>query len=158
MIECLACGVSQPSEAFRQKRPKCRACERAECRAWSRNNREKRNARLRRWRRANPDKAKAYDRRGRLKKAYGITPEQATKLLESNAGLCWICNDQKSTCIDHDHKTGAVRGALCLSCNTFLGRIEKNPRILSALRSYGYQPCHADILLELANAPELTNG
>jgi hypothetical protein len=73
-------------------------------------------------------------------------------LLASNGGRCWICDVQSSAGIDHDHKSGRVRGALCLSCNTFLGRIEATPEILERLRLYMLdQPCHADVLLELAN-------
>ena len=53
----------------------------------------------------------------------------------------------------------AIRRAVCearcgLSCNTFLGRIEATPEILERLRLYLLdQPCHADVLLEIANGP-----
>ena len=32
--------------------------------------------------------------------------------------------------IDHDHKTGKVRGILCHHCNTALGSLNENPLIL----------------------------
>ncbi len=41
--------------------------------------------------------------------------------LASNGGKCWLCNDRKATCIDHDHETKKVRGMLCNRCNTGLG-------------------------------------
>jgi len=40
-------------------------------------------------------------------------------------GLCWICRTQKATCVDHDHKTGQVRGALCRVCNMVLHYVER---------------------------------
>ncbi len=32
--------------------------------------------------------------------------------------------------LDHDHKTGAVRGWLCESCNTGIGRFDDNPEMV----------------------------
>lgn len=40
-----------------------------------------------------------------------------------NDSRCWICNKNKATglIVDHCHKTGKVRGALCNKCNLTLG-------------------------------------
>jgi hypothetical protein len=151
MRNCVQCGTPRDEGEFRSGRKNCRPCERANSREYGTNNRPNRNARLSRWRIMNPAAAKAKDRRARLKRHYNLTPDQATALLASNDGKCWICNDAPSVCIDHDHATEKVRGALCLSCNTFLGRIEANRGILDGLHCYLGQPCHADVLLEIAN-------
>ena len=52
------------------------------CRDYAINNREKRNKRLRDYRKKHPEKAKDYDLRGRLKKEYGITPEQRDEMFK----------------------------------------------------------------------------
>lgn len=39
-------------------------------------------------------------------------------------GKCAICSidvAESEACIDHDHKTGEIRGLLCTRCNTGLG-------------------------------------
>lgn len=39
-------------------------------------------------------------------------------------------------CVDHDHKTGKIRGWLCDKCNVTLGRVDDSPKILMALIKY----------------------
>lgn len=56
-------------------------------------------------------------------------------MLIEQDGLCKICSKElylfspkKSTTahVDHDHKTGKVRGLLCQECNTGLGKFNDN--------------------------------
>lgn len=51
------------------------------------------------------------------------------KLLDRAKNRCEICraenNGKKSWHLDHDHKTGIVRGILCSLCNLNLGRYEE---------------------------------
>jgi hypothetical protein len=52
----------------------------------------------------------------RIEKLYGITPEQYDALLKLQDGRCAICKRKPQTlrlAVDHDHKTGEVRGLLC---------------------------------------------
>ena len=64
-------------------------------------------------------------RNDRLQRQYSITEEQYNKILEKQNGRCAICNCQQHyqrLAVDHDHKTGMVRGLLCVHCNRGLGR------------------------------------
>lgn len=163
--ECSTCGLTKAvSEFNRYTDPKakltgwryysqCRGCSNALSRRYGAENRSKRNERLKRWRAGNPERARLLDRAKRLKQKYGLTIAEAEELLSANNGRCLICNTADAVAIDHDHATGKVRGALCLSCNTFLGRVEANPTILNRMSAYAGldQLCHADVLLELAN-------
>lgn len=68
----------------------------------------------------------------RRAKRYGLTPFQLEALLLLRPG-CWICGKLpppplKRRYIDHDHKTGRVRGVLCHRCNyRLLGRGLESP-------------------------------
>ena len=131
---------------------RCIDCNKVRCREYGQNNKKQRNARLRAWRRAHPEAAKAKDLRARYKSAYGLTLEQVDTLKSLRNGRCWICGEKpKRLFIDHCHKTNKVRGCLCPSCNTFLGRIEANRKILPGIALYLDQLCHADVLLRIAN-------
>lgn len=55
---------------------------------------------------------------------YGISGETAEQL--RSIKNCMICKSTKTLCIDHDHKTGEVRGILCHKCNTGLGSFSEN--------------------------------
>lgn len=68
-----------------------------------------------------------------LKKKYKITLDDYEKLYEIQGGLCDICGKQESErllSIDHDHKTGKVRGLLCSNCNLGLEMFKDNTSIL----------------------------
>ena len=88
------------------------------------------------WTDANPEKRKEYKRRWDMsprarhlrkqkdaRRRYGLSREARLALFEASDGLCALCYDAPATVVDHDHETGAVRGALCSGCNTGLGRL-----------------------------------
>lgn len=56
-----------------------------------------------------------------IKTTYGITPEQYWAIYDHQGGKCAICQRAtgrtKMLSVDHDHKTGEVRGLLCNYCN-----------------------------------------
>lgn len=51
---------------------------------------------------------------------YGITEERYAELFKQQKGRCAICRNKPRTqrlAVDHDHKSGEVRGLLCKRCN-----------------------------------------
>lgn len=57
--------------------------------------------------------------------------------LKEQDNKCAICQGfMKTINIDHDHATGKVRGLLCTSCNTSLGKFKDNPAILRVAADY----------------------
>lgn len=57
----------------------------------------------------------------RLKTLYGITKLEYDEMLTAQENCCVICGSDERLCVDHDHKTGKVRGILCVNCNSGLG-------------------------------------
>lgn len=56
----------------------------------------------------------------RLQRLYGITAAQYDEMLEAQDGKCAVCRKppgKQRLNVDHDHKTGLVRGLLCWTCN-----------------------------------------
>jgi hypothetical protein len=51
---------------------------------------------------------------------------------------CIICGDtqRQQLAIDHDHRTGGVRGALCNRCNLGLGHFRDDPELLRLAALY----------------------
>lgn len=86
------------------------------------------------------DKEKNYfkrrNRNASLKRKYNIDIETYEQMLKEQDNLCGICeqslitNSQKGwggkreACVDHNHKSGKVRGILCRGCNLALSMIE----------------------------------
>lgn len=66
---------------------------------------------------------KLNSRKAWLMRKYKLTLEDYERL-KAEQGGCGICGKvykQKNYCVDHDHKTGLVRGLLCTNCNRSLG-------------------------------------
>lgn len=64
-------------------------------------------------------------RNQQLQKKYSITEEIYDGIFKAQNGVCSICKCHqryKRLAVDHDHKTGQVRGLLCENCNRGLGR------------------------------------
>lgn len=70
---------------------------------------------------------------------YGINLDQFLTLIENQQYKCKICYDnitESTGCVDHDHKTGVVRGILCTRCNTGLGMFRDNKTYLEHAITY----------------------
>ena len=80
---------------------------------------------VRTWRQSNPEKCLGY----KLKHAFGISVAEYYNLAAKQNNRCAICRTDKPGgryrywCVDHDHRTGAVRGLLCGRCNTGIGAL-----------------------------------
>lgn len=87
-----------------------------------------------RWRRENPEAYKALHRgpnhKANLKRRFGLSVEEYNVLVAMTDGLCGICRQpevrDRRMCLDHDHKTGEIRGFLCSRCNLLLGNAGDN--------------------------------
>lgn len=49
---------------------------------------------------------------------------------------CVICGDDGPLVVDHDHKSGQIRGLLCNHCNRGLGHFRDDPDLLEFARIY----------------------
>lgn len=85
-------------------------------------------------------------------KNYGITAEQYQEIYQYQGECCWICRRAKGTgrkrlSVDHDHKTGYVRGLLCGPCNRgVLGHLRDDPRALFHGIQYLNNPPAFDVI------------
>ncbi len=68
---------------------------------------------------------------------YGVSRKKLWEMYRNQDGKCAICRTSVPFCekpsnIDHDHKTGKVRGILCESCNVLVAKIESSKQHLSS--------------------------
>lgn len=135
---CSKCGETKPVDAFHSARSGyCRPCA---------------NQYRREWSARNPDKWRQYRRNSRVRNAksiarcqytnamqrlYGLTRPEYDVLLFQQSGRCAICVEPSdSLSIDHCHNTGRVRGLLCRSCNTALGKVKDMGERLQLMVQY----------------------
>lgn len=72
-------------------------------------------------------------------KKYAITEVQYDEIFKRQQGRCAICKCQQHfqrLAVDHDHRTGMVRGLLCVQCNRGLGRFFDSPVRLRTAAEY----------------------
>lgn len=92
-------------------------------------------------------------------KVYGITADDYDSLLAAQGGRCAICRAQpksKRLAVDHDHKSGAVRGLLCSRCNhDLMGSAWDSMAMATALWHYMNTPPATGAWLPPEKAPQL---
>lgn len=93
-----------------------------------------------RYQKKNADRLRPKIAAARLLNQYGLTPDQRDRMLAAQKHKCPICaHDLTQTCrkgIDHDHRTGAVRGILHGLCNTMLGHAKDSIATLERAIAY----------------------
>lgn len=141
----------------------CKECKKEYNRKWRAKNRNRVNAYARaynsKYRIENKSKIKEYSRKYQRKRLgidpnnfrgeqqgqyisdpkkyralrnYDLTEEQYDNLPK----YCQVCGETENLCIDHNHRTGKVRGTLCRRCNVALGYLRDNPVFIKNLLVY----------------------
>lgn len=71
--------------------------------------------------------------------------EEYNEMLKKQNFVCAVCtlpetdsnqHNVMSLSVDHDHKTGQIRGLLCHRCNRALGLLNDDPIRVQALANY----------------------
>ena len=109
------------------------------------------------YREANPDKCAAYvvtrrsnednlrrdyesKRKSDYKVKYNLEVEDVARMIQTCNDACEICripfDYTEGFNIDHCHRTGAVRGLLCMHCNTGLGHFRDSTFRLDSAKDY----------------------
>ena len=129
---CPHCNTDKPFTDF----PKCAARRDGHycyCKACN-------NMRAKIWCEANVEQRRATARRIRLKADFGLSVEDYDDILETQGGVCAICQGVCPTgrrlAVDHCHVSGAVRGLLCSTCNHSLGLLRDSPANFAACLVY----------------------
>lgn len=87
---------------------------------------------------ANKHKHIEQRKNSHLEKKYGITLKEYKKILSNQNGVCLICRnkDIRKLAVDHNHKTGEIRGLLCGKCNQGIGLFNDDIKILRRAIEY----------------------
>jgi len=139
-------------------------------RLWRYNHPEESNERHKRYEKRNKIKRhKYYVENGvevfnrRLKRYFGITVDDYYDMVKKQGNRCAICGKNETSqaynrfknkktikrlSVDHDHDTGHIRGLLCSRCNSMLGNVYDDPKILKKCVEYIIEEDYKDERME----------
>lgn len=78
----------------------------------------------------------AYRQKGKLRRKYGLGPDEYRAMVEVRGSRCDICGQVAELQVDHDHLTNVVRGLLCFNCNIGIGHFKDDVKILKSAIAY----------------------
>lgn len=135
MLSCSKCKNKKPPDDFPRDKnrksgryPTCKKCRAEQAR--------------KRYQLGYREKKLVSVRATNLRKQYGLSIDQFDALLAAQEGRCAICREgpkegtKTPWYVDHDHKTGKVRGILCINCNVALGHLKDSPKLCVAAAQY----------------------
>lgn len=99
------------------------------------------------------ERSRAYN----LRVNFGMTVDEYEVLLAEQGGVCAICGSPPKKvrlAVDHDHKTGMVRGLLCGQCNRRLGERVTSAWLLAAYEYLDTPP----VMSALGRVPQGKTG
>ena len=133
MKVCCRCKEEKAIEDFAKNTSRCKACDSKRVSACMKKKPELYKA----------INTKSYHKRKKKITAnkYGMTEDEYQNLILKQRGKCAICYGSNVTeglplFVDHDHKTGKVRGLLCKACNSGLGLFKDKETLLSKAIAY----------------------
>jgi len=150
---CKKCGLVKPVKHFYYKKRlgrydcTCKECFSVYTKNWHINNKEFSLKISRNWRMNNRkrhlDLSQEHNWKSRGIKKYNnsrFTVEDYKKLVAVAGNKCMICLKEKVSKlrwnVDHDHKTGLVRGVICSRCNNALEIIDGKDDVLNRFEKY----------------------
>jgi len=164
MRVCKKCqGIKPEKEFYFNKkynyfRPQCNVCLNNEKKEGRRRNLEAFNEKRRRYYKENRERILEKDRIQReanpqkgldtiLRRAYGISLNEYNELHFEQQARCVTCGEPETAVhyrngrvkrlhVDHDHKTGEIRGLLCARCNLAIGALNDDWRLAEAIAAY----------------------
>ena len=74
-----------------------------------------------------------------LKRKYGISLNDLKRMEAEQGFKCAICGQppcKLGLMVDHNHSTGVTRELLCNSCNTGIGMLKEDKKIINAALEY----------------------
>lgn len=124
MKTCIKCNLIDTKDKFASGKNVCKICMRKL---------------QKEWRLKNPESLTKYA----VKRNFDISLEEYKTIFKQNNYQCAICKATRNKgyknyklAIDHDHKTGKIRGVLCFPCNKALGFMEDDIERLKNAISY----------------------
>lgn len=95
------------------------------------------------YRNANRDRYRELSRKWHLKSQYGLSVVDYDQMLTEQEEKCKVCkikfdleDQNRRPHVDHCHNTGKVRGILCFTCNTAIGKMKDDPDLLRKAADY----------------------
>jgi hypothetical protein len=101
---------------------------------------KKKTAYMEKYRADHPVSAEKH-RQYSLKAKHGLTLAEFDAMAARQDGRCAICGTDAPgawgrLCVDHDHRTGELRGLLCSDCNVAIGRLHDDPQLIRRAAAY----------------------
>ena len=78
----------------------------------------------------------SFRKTGCLESKYKERAKKEKRAGRKQPKSCEICKCERTLCFDHDHKTDKFRGWICQHCNSALGFVNDDTKILKKMIEY----------------------